>query len=63
MNELEHRVLMLFGDASVLTALRLQLESAEVSDRKFTGAGFFTEFHVPLGIPLLPGKQSWSSET
>jgi hypothetical protein len=61
MNELQHRVLkmLLFGDDPVLTALRLPLESAEVSDRKFTGAGFFTEFHVPLGIPLLPGKQSF----
>jgi hypothetical protein len=51
MDELEHRVLklLLFGDHPVLTALRLQLESEEVSDRKFKGAGFFTEFHVPLG--------------
>jgi len=50
-NELEHRVLkmLLFRDDPVLTALRLQFESAEVSDRKFKGAGFFREFHVPLG--------------
>jgi hypothetical protein len=30
-----------------------------MSDRKFAGAGFFTELRVPLGIPLLPGKQSF----
>jgi hypothetical protein len=61
MNELEHRVLkmLLAGDDPVLKALRLQLESAEVSDRKFTGAGFFMEFHVPVAVPLLPGKQSF----
>jgi hypothetical protein len=61
MNELEHRVLkmLLAGDDPVLKALRLQLESAEVSDRKFTGAGFFMESHVPMAVPLLPGKQSF----
>jgi len=58
MNELEQRVMqmLLAGHNPALEALRIQLDSAKVSDRKFTGSGFLTEFQVPTDAQLLPGK-------
>jgi hypothetical protein len=64
MNELEQRVMqmLLAGDNPALEALRIQLDSAKVSDRKFTGSGFLTEFQAPTDAQLLPGKQNFVIE-
>jgi hypothetical protein len=51
--------MLLAGDDPSLEVLRFQLDSANVSDRKFTGAGFFTEFQVPKETSQLSGKQNF----
>ncbi len=42
---------ILDGDHPILGALRLQLEAGVVSERRFSGAGFFIEWEIPSGIP------------
>ena len=53
--ELEQRLmdLLLQGDNIVVTILRQQYASAKVTDRKFTGVGFYTDFEVSENAPLL----------
>jgi hypothetical protein len=38
----------------VMDALREQLEACLVTDREFTGTGFFTGLHVPAYVPDAP---------
>jgi hypothetical protein len=51
LTDLERAVLLrlLEGDDPVLRALRDQLAAAEVREREFTGAGFFTYFLLRAG--------------
>ena len=51
LNELEKEALemLLAGDHPALVTLRKQLDVFVVEDREFTGAGFFTDFHIPDG--------------
>jgi hypothetical protein len=53
---LESHVLamLLRGDDEVRRVLRLQAEELEVTSRKLTGVGFFTEFTVPSYVPRIP---------
>lgn len=48
LNELEKQVLDKFvcGDDPNLDILRKQIAAATVTNREFTGVGFFTKFHV-----------------
>jgi hypothetical protein len=50
---LENRVLemLLRGEDEVLTILRQQAKHVQVSSRKMTGAGFYSEFVVPPEVP------------
>lgn len=61
-NEFESAVLdmLLRGDEPVLTALAAQLRECTVESRRYTGAGFFTDFVVPDYIPRVPGKDSFA---
>lgn len=54
-NRFESAVLakLLAGDHPLLTALRSQGERARVASRKYTGAGFYCTFAMPLDVPLL----------
>ena len=38
----------------VMDALREQLEACFVTNREFTGTGFFTRLHVPASVPDAP---------
>jgi|SRR6266850_3312926 len=61
LNSLENTVLemLLAGDNDRLTLLREQLKRAQVSSRKMTGVGFYTEFAVPPAIPRVPGRPTF----
>ena len=41
------------GDHPVFEGLRAQLDRCEVSERVFTGVGFFTDLVVPPDVPTL----------
>jgi len=45
---------ILSGDHPVLYALRTQLAKCGVSEREFTGVGFFTSLAVPSDVPSAP---------
>ncbi len=45
------------GDHRILATLREQLAVASIANRKFTGVGFFTGFHVPNTAPRLSNLQ------
>ena len=53
--ELEQRLmgLLLQGDTPVVNILRQQYATAKVTNRDFTGAGFYTYFEVSDNAPLL----------
>lgn len=57
MNEVERNVLqmLLAGDDARLKVLRHQLKVAEVLERDFSGAGFFTTLRVHASAPRLEG--------
>lgn len=50
---------LLSGKAETFQILRSQYRSLEVLKREFTGAGFWTDFSVPSGMPQLPGGPSF----
>lgn len=56
LNALERAVLekLLDGNHPVLAALRAQLDSCEVSSRKFTGVGFFTNLKPDRSVGPAP---------
>jgi len=58
---LENRVLgmLLRGEDEALSILRAQAKHAQVSSRKMTGVGFFTEFAVPAETPRVPGRPTF----
>ena len=45
---------ILRGDHPVFAALRKQLARCEVSEREFTGVGFFTTLAIPADVPSVP---------
>ena len=45
--------MLLAGEHASLGTLREQLRHGEVSEREFTGGGFFVHFGVPAGLPRL----------
>ena len=45
---------ILRGDHPVFAGLRMQLARCEVSEREFTGVGFFTTLAIPADVPLVP---------
>jgi hypothetical protein len=55
---LEDRVLemLLRGEDEVLSVLRQQAKQMQVSSRKMTGVGFYTEFVVPPEAPRVLGR-------
>lgn len=59
--QLESRVLemMLSGEDSFVRTIRVQVEQGSVVNRTMTGYGFFTDFSIPEGCPILPGKPSF----
>ena len=61
MTPLEDQVMrmLLAGNDDVLAVLRQQIEQAQISSRKLTGAGFYTEFSIPSEIARLVGRQSF----
>ena len=58
LTEFERAVLdkLLAGDHPVLAALQAQARAARLVSRKYTGAGFFLSFDVPLDVPILATK-------
>ncbi|MGH9680191.1 MAG: hypothetical protein ACRD4Y_09580 [Candidatus Acidiferrales bacterium] len=58
---LEDQVLrmLLAGDDDALAALRKQIKLVEVTSRKLTGVGFFTEFSATPEIKRLAGSPSF----
>jgi hypothetical protein len=58
LNELEAAAmnLLLAGDIPLLQILRTQLEASTVTNREYTGVGFFTHFQVPHGIERPEGS-------
>lgn len=59
---LEHKCLslLLLGDDPVLDALRSQLHSITNIERRDTGAGSYTEFHLAPGAPRLKVRPSFA---
>ncbi|MBC7352067.1 MAG: hypothetical protein H5U08_06885 [Thermogutta sp.] len=59
--DLERRVveMLLSGNHSTLETLRAQFAVSEVSQREFTGVGFFTHFAIPPDAPRVAGKRSF----
>jgi len=57
MNELERTIVtkLLQGDDPVLEVLRRQAADAHVSERDFTGVGFYATLSVPPHLPRLEG--------
>ena len=51
--ELTIMTALLAGDRPELAVLREQARQATVRDRRYTGAGFFTHFVLPLDAPQL----------
>lgn len=60
MEPLETAVLekLLNGDHPILVALKEQMSGLSVKARKYTGAGFFTEFSLALTAHRLPASSS-----
>ena len=58
---LEDQVLemLLRGEDAVLSVLRQQAKQLQVSSRKMTGVGFYTEFVVPSEVPRVPGRPTF----
>src|ERR1700675_3240531 len=58
---LEDQVLemLLRGEDWVLSVLRQQAKQLQVSSRKMTGVGFYTEFVVPSEVPRVPGRPTF----
>jgi hypothetical protein len=56
---LEREVLekLLAGDNPELEILRHQLNKSAISDREFTGTGFFTNFHMPPTVVRLSNRE------
>ena len=44
-------------DHPVFEGLRMQLARSEVSEREFTGVGFFTTLAVPSDVPSVPVRR------
>jgi hypothetical protein len=61
LSPLERDVLTMLLDGSDknLYLLREQFQNMEISSRKMTGVGFFTEFTIPPTFPRLPGRPSF----
>jgi hypothetical protein len=61
LTSLEDRVMrmLLAGDDDALTVLRQQIKQAQISSRKLTGVGFYTEFSLPSEIARLVGRPSF----
>lgn len=59
LNSLETVILekMLSGNEDPFNALRQQLRHAKVTERRFTGVGFFTRLHVPPDAARLPDRE------
>jgi hypothetical protein len=62
LNGLENAVIemLLRGDDPVLKTLSMQLRASHVTSRRYTGAGFFTNFTVPDDVAQVPGKDSFA---
>jgi hypothetical protein len=58
---LEDQVLemLLRGEDETLSVLRQQAKQMQVSSRKMTGAGFYTEFEVPSEASRVPGRPTF----
>ena len=58
---LEQQVLemLLRGQDEVLTILRQQARRLQVSSRKMTGVGFYTEFALPPDVPHVLGRPTF----
>jgi hypothetical protein len=61
LNDLEQAVLdkLLAGSEPVLQVLREQVKQARVASRKFTGAGFFCNLEVPVGVRSLTTNRNF----
>ena len=57
--ELTVMKLLLAGDDDVLVGLRRQFETSTVTNREFTGVGFFTTFGVPVSVPKVAEGKSF----
>lgn len=59
MNNIETEVLelLLAGEHPDLAILRVQLATAKVKNREYTGVGFFTDFEIAEGIPKLNSER------
>jgi hypothetical protein len=57
LNKLEKQVIemLLAGDDPVLIALRKQIQSTKLKERKLTGVGFFLDFEMSVDVPVIPG--------
>jgi hypothetical protein len=57
----EDRVLemLLRGEDEILSVLRQQARHAQISSRKMTGVGFYTEFVIPSEVPRVPGHPTF----
>jgi hypothetical protein len=58
---LEQQVIrmLLAGEDDALAILRQQVDHADVSSRKLTGAGFYTEYSIPSEVARLVGRASF----
>jgi hypothetical protein len=58
LTKLERAVLekLLAGDLPALVALRSQVRSSRIVERRMTGVGFFTTFAVPPEVPRVQGS-------
>jgi hypothetical protein len=61
LTDLENRVLemLLRGEDEVLATLRQQMKEVQVSSRKMTGVGFYTEFVVAPEAPRILGRRAF----
>jgi len=61
-NDFEHAVMekLLYGEDPVLEILRGQFTVCNVSNREYTGVGFFTTFSLPPDCPRVPGNKTFS---
>ena len=51
--------MLLAGDDPVLEGLRNQYLNFKVKSRRFTGAGFYTSYRIPTGIPSVAGGRNF----
>lgn len=49
---------ILQGETEELEILRAQYRHAKITDRKFSGVGFFSTFHVDERLPKVTGKST-----